>query len=316
MKERGKELRHKKVLIGCVAPDDPISERGERPIATAARALLPDRVDLIYSPTTGEAHKRLNSYLWMELGIRDRHPWFLNIENPTRYESLVEPLVNVLEGIKSSLSNEDVEFHIVESGAPQMRTILMLAVVSKIIEATVWHVDDPTSGQEQDQDGVIETPEAKREQAKRRLVQVDLSHFEGAAIRFFKNIRLHLQVITRAEGEMEIYCEIVPEHWLNRDPQAGPLRLLLELCKARRGESYGVKQIGGWVQTRRLNDKYQGNPDARALARRSINEEVAAIDLGDLSINELIEARGTTRNREYRVSLEPEEILIEYRQIS
>ena len=305
------EPRRKKVLIGCVAPDDPVSERGERPIATAVRALQPDRVDLIYSPTTGEAYERINSYLWMELGIRDRHPWFLNIENPTRYEFLVAPLVNVLGGIKNSLSNEDVEFHIVESGAPQMRTILLLAAVSRMIEATVWHVDDPSPGQAE----IAEAPEAEREQARQRLVQVDLSHFEGAAIRFFKNIRLHLQVITRAEGEPEIHCEIVPERWLNRDPRAGPLKLLLELCKARRGEAYGVKQIGGWVQTRRLNDKYRWNPDARSLARRALNEEVAAFDLGELSIPELIEARGTTRTREYRVSLEPEEILIEYKQI-
>lgn len=307
------EPRRKKVLIGCVGPDDPVSKRGERPIATAARALQPDRVDLIYSPSTKEAFEKIYRYLWMEFGIQDRRSWFLNIENPTEYDSLIEPLVNVLKGIRNSLPDEYVEFHIVESATPQMRTILMLAAVSRMIEATVWHVDDPP--QEQEARGVG-TPEARRKQAWQRLVPVDLSHFEGAAIRFYKNVRLHLEVKITGQSDPEISCELVPGYWLKRDPKAGPLRLLLELCKARRGEAYEVKQIGGWVQTRRLNDGYRGNPDARSLARQSINEEVAAIDLGNLSIPELIEARGTTRNREYRVKLEPEEILIEYQQIS
>jgi len=299
------EPRPKRVLIGCVGRKEPDSERGERPIATAVRALHPDRVDLIYSPTTKEAYEKLHRYLWSEFGIEDRRQWFLNIDNPTRYGLFIEPLINILEGIKSSLASEDVEFHIVDSGAPQLRMVLLLSVLSRLIEATVWHVDDPHE----------ESPIGKREQAWKRLAQVDLSLFEGAAIRFYRNIRLHLQVITSDQGHQEIHCEVVPGHWLKRDPQAGPLRLLLELCKARRGEAYGVKRIGGWVQTRLLQDRYERNAAPRAIARRSINNEVGGLDLGELSIDELIEARGSTRNREYRVKLEPEEILIEYKRV-
>jgi len=306
-----KELEPKRVLIGCVAPDDPISERGERPIVTAAWALKPYRVDLIYSPTTEEAYNKTRRYLWMYCSIQNLCPWSLNIHDPTqltRYEAIIDPLVDVLRKIKESVKDPNVEFHIVESATPAMRTVMMLSAVSKVIDAQVWHVDDPPPGEK----SLKSLPANERlEKAKARLTRVNLSRFEGAAIRFFTKIRLHLYVIRTEDKEEEIQCEIIPGHWLTKhDPKGGPMRFLLELCKARTGEYYGVRQSGGWIRPQRLRD---GNsPSARTQAIHSINEEVASFALGDRSIKELIQVRGSTKNREYRVSLEPEEILIEY----
>lgn len=307
-----KELEPRRVLIGCVAPDDPISDRGERPIVTAAWALKPHRVDLIYSPTTEEAYTKTKQYLWMHCGIQDRRPWSLNIHDPTqltRYEAIIDPLIDVLYKIKESVEDPNVEFHIVESATPAMRTVLMLAAVSKVISpAVVWHVDDPPPKEK----SLASLPADKRqEKALARLTKVNLNRFEGAAIRFFANVRLHLYVIHAEDEAKEIQCEVVPGHWLAKhDPKGGPMRFLLELCKARTGQAYGVRQGGGWIRPRRLLD---GNsPSTRAQAVRSINGEVASFALGDRSIRELIQVRGSTKNREYRVSLEPEEILIEH----
>lgn len=309
-----KENQSKRVLIGCVAPDDPVSERGDRPIVTAAWHLQPDRVDLIYSPTTEEAYRETKQYLWMHCGIRDRHPWSLNIHDPTqltRYEAIVDPLVGLLHNIKISAEKEHVaasgvEFHVVESATPAMRTVLMLAAVSKVIfPVTVWHVDDPPDPPPGQRNTEAVVPEEKRKQAAQRVSAVDLSRFEGAAIRFFANVRLHLQV----KGK-RIDCEVVPGHWLKKhDPKGGPMRFLLELCKARTGEAYGVSQSGGWIRPQLLDD--DNSPSVRSQAITSINREVASFSLGDRSIKELIQVRGSTKNREYRVSLEPNEILIE-----
>lgn len=308
------EPKHKKVLIGCVGPDDPVSPKGDRPIITAAWYLQPDRVDLIYSPSTEEACQKTQRYLWLYQQIQDCYPWCLNIHDPTkltRYEVIVDPLVDMLQRIKGAVAEElagsDVEFHIVESGMPAMRTVLMLAAVSRVVSpVTMWHVDDPPPGQTS---SLPPDPEEKRQQAAQRVSKMDLSRFEGAALRFFTNVRLHLEVVC-SENEVErINCEVVPGHWLKFAHNKGPMRFLLELCKARRGDKYGVRHNGGWISPQRLDD---GNSASiRSQARASINEAVASIDLGDRSIKELIQVRGSTRNREYRVSLEPEEILIE-----
>ncbi|GEM_PF-5484509 len=303
----------KRVLIGCVAPDDPVSARGDRPIVTAAWYLQPERVDLIYSPSTEDAYQETKKYLWMHCGIQERRGWSLNIHNPTeltRYERIIDPLIDFLNDIKNHVSKEDsnAEFHIVESGIPAMRTVLMLAAVSKVIHpAVVWHVDDPPADQAR---CLAELPpEERREQARQRMVEVDLRRFEGAALRFFRSVRLHLQVIRSNRGEEEIHCEVDGHPLVKHDPKGGPMRFLLELCKARKGEKYNVSQHGGWIRPRRLQD---GNtPSVRSQARASINKEVASLPLGDRSIKELIQVRGSTRNREYRVSLEPHEIYIE-----
>jgi hypothetical protein len=309
------EPKHKKVLIGCVGRDDPVSPKGDRPIITAAWYLQPDRVDLIYSPSTEDAYRKTKQYLWLYQKIQDCCSWCLHIQDPTkltRYEVVVDELVGILQRIKESVSKQlaasEIEFHIVESGMPAMRTVLVLAAVSKVVSpVTVWHVDDPPP--EQTSSSTID-PQEKRKQAAQRMSKMDLSRFEGAALRFFTNIRLHLQV-TYLENEVKrIDCEVVPGHWLKFAPDKGPMRFLLELCKARRGDKYGVRHNGGWICPRRLDD---GNsPSIRSQARLSINKAVASIDLGDRSIKELIQVRGSTKNREYRVSLEPEEILIEY----
>jgi hypothetical protein len=303
----------KRVLIGCVAPDDPISERGERPLVTAAWALQPDRVDLIYSPSTNDAYKKTNSYLWTECGIRERHPWFIDISNPTRVEEFIDPLINILQQIQQSVDDPEAEYHIVESAAPQLRTVLMLGTVSRVIHAHIWHVDDPPEeerGQES-KTGRNVPPAEKQKRAQRRMVKVDLSRFDGAALRFFRNIRLHLEVKSAGTADERIHCEIVPELWLKRNPQAGPMKLLLELCKARTGEAYNVRQSGGWLHTSRLAGLILKS-SARTLAVRSINEEVSGFDLPDPRLKQLIEARGSTQKREYRVALEPHEIFIEY----
>lgn len=298
-----------KILIGCVGPEDPISQRGERPILTAARALRPECVELIYSASTLEACIKTKEKLWTECGLQldSKSLHHLDITNPTDYDQIIEPLVQTLQEIGAHAA-PDPEFHLVESGTPQIRSILMLAAVSKLVkEARVWHVDDPSPpGQSAEK----LSQERAHQEAVARLHEVNLNPFSGAALQFFGKIRLHLQVIQRKDEAPEIQGELVPGYWLKRDSRGRPMRMLLELCKARRGDAYQVRANGGWIRTNRLRDGYEKLPSGRTIARDAINEELANLAHGPRRVARLIEARGATKVREFRISLEPEEIFI------
>lgn len=300
------ETPSQRVLIGCVTPYDPVSDLGERPIATAARALRPDRVDLIYSESTREALQKTERFLWMECGIQDRHPWFVDIDYPFHLADVADPLINVLVDIQKSIGDPDAEYHIVESATSQLRVVLLLAAVSRVITAQLWHVDQPPEG---GATAALDT-ERRAAEAEARLTQVDLSRFQGAAIRSFRDVRLRLQVQNPGTADEAIHAEVVPEHWLDRDPHGNPMKLLLELAKARTGEAYAVRQVGGWLQVSRLT--LPGlSASARSQAIQSLNNEAHARGLNDDSGEPLIAVRGSTRSRQYRLSPKPHQLLIE-----
>jgi hypothetical protein len=176
------------VLIGFVTQSDPWQKEEEGPasIVTAARALCPGYIYLLYSESTQENAKRTREFLeksWF--GVNPKLPsWHkLELPNPTDYNRLKETIPDNLMQIKRS--HPGARFHLV-GGLAQARMTLGLCLSAGVINGICWEVERPNPK---------EPWPHRSEGYQSRLKEVDpafFHHFRELFMQQFKRVRLRL----------------------------------------------------------------------------------------------------------------------------
>ena len=175
------------VLIGFVTFSDPESSRGPGQCVTAAIALLPKAVHLLYTDSTRENAMQTEKFLrsiFEQVGLRtELHK--LNVRDARDYQQLASELPKILRRIRRS---ERGSFHLV-SGHPQVRLAMALCLNSYVLDGNLHEVRDPTPSQP--------WPET-REGYLARLSTVDLEIF-----RLFRRIGDHFREEVRLTINLE-----------------------------------------------------------------------------------------------------------------
>lgn len=126
-------------LIAFVTRSDPESSRGPGQTLTAVLALRPRYVHLLYTDDTEGEMTETSRRILQELPDTICEDRRLDLPDARDYERVIELLPDVLRAIR--MKRRGV-FHLV-SGHPQVRTVMALCLVGRILEGALHDVGDP-----------------------------------------------------------------------------------------------------------------------------------------------------------------------------
>ena len=185
------------VLIGFVTNHDPVSPRGLANIVTAAKALTPQVVYLLYTEQTEDNYKKTKRWLESEfrssgVDIPDRRP--LSLADVTHYGELAQVMRDELSSIAQN--HPGAHFHLV-SGLCQARIVFALCLFARIIDGTLWEVNPPASPDKTD-----------KESCQMRLERWPVAIFHGFSEilrHWFDQVRLSIDLTAkqaRIDGQL------------------------------------------------------------------------------------------------------------------
>jgi hypothetical protein len=177
------------ILIAFVSNHDPQSSRGPAQTVTAAKAIEPQHICLLYTDKTELSCQKTVDWLSRDLAFKNTlvHTYRLDIPDARDYGRLSDVLPNVLEGIRREYRGS---FYLV-SGHPHVRLVMGLCLNAYVMDGNLLDVLDP--------DPENPFPNGKKGYQE-RVLAMDLGIFEKfreRARRRWQNIRLNLDLSAR-----------------------------------------------------------------------------------------------------------------------
>lgn len=178
-----------RVLIAFITTHDPWEdeEKGPAQAITAAKALEPKFIHLLYTDSTKSNFEATREFLEENLSHSKVFEHKLDLTDTTDYQRLKDVLPNVLKDIRRQ--HPGGNFYLV-SGQPQPRFIFSLCVFSQVLNGAILEVLRPD----------INDPwPATSEGYEKRLKELDLSfftYFRELFLEQYKKVRLKLRIDT------------------------------------------------------------------------------------------------------------------------
>lgn len=178
-----------KVLIAFVTTNDPWSDKpgGPAQTVTAALALNPGAIHLIYTQITRNNYNRTIEYLKQCCNDIILYPHFLELADVTDYRQLKKLIPDTVKSIRKE--HPGGNFYLV-SGLPQARFIFSLCLTAQVIDGVLIEVQRPEK----------DDPWPKNSSGySKRIEELDLeffNYFRQLFLEKYKAIRLKLDLET------------------------------------------------------------------------------------------------------------------------
>ena len=177
------------ILVAFVTKHDPESDRGPAQTVTAAKALEPQQICLLYTEETEAACQNTVDWLSRDPVLKDTAVSLYKLDLPDArdYKQLSDVVPTVLEQIRRKYRGA---FYLV-SGHPHVRLVMGLCLNSYVMDGNLLDVRDP--------DPKNAFPEDKQGY-KKRVSEMDLGLFEQfreRGRRHWQNVRLNIDVTAK-----------------------------------------------------------------------------------------------------------------------
>ena len=129
------------ILVAFVTKHDPVSNRGPAQTVTAAKAIEPEQICLLYTDKTKSACQETIEWLSQDPILKDTAVSLhkLDIPDARDYKRLSDVLPTVLEEIKRKYRGA---FYLV-SGHPHVRLVMALCLNAYVMDGNLLDVHDP-----------------------------------------------------------------------------------------------------------------------------------------------------------------------------